>query len=162
MALWQRGRVTLTWPEGHELHGFEVTMRRQPFSEIINAWLAEGDEGAPDWDDMTPKERAERSRRNAGDFAEHIVSWNLAEPEHDEAGHETGEERPVPVGVDALLGAVDNAMLAAMREAYNAATARVAPPLPQSSAAGPAASSTAAPMPPEDWGPAQETLTPPS
>lgn len=141
MTLWQRGRVTLTWSDKHELHGLEIVMRRKPFAEFLDDWLAEGDETAA-WDDLSPKERAERTRRNAEDLASLIVSWNLADD----------DEQPVPVGVGSVLAHCDTAMINAMRDAYQAATTRVPPPLPESSTAGSEAEV------PEDWGPAQEPL----
>lgn len=142
MTLWQRGRVTLAWSDKHELHGLEVVMRRKPMGEFLDDWLAEGDE-ATAWDDLSPKERAIRTRRNAEDLAGLIVSWNLADD----------DEQPVPVGADSVLAHCDTAMINAMRDAYQAATTRVPPPLPESSTDGSEVEV------PEDWGPAQEVLT---
>lgn len=138
MALWQRGRVNLTWSEAHQLHGLEVVMRRQPFGEIIDEWLAEGDDRR-DWDELSPKERAVRSQKNAAEVGALIVSWNLADD----------DGLPVTPSVENLLAHCDSSMINDMREAYTAATARVAPPLPPSSDDGP----------PGEWDlPPQETL----
>jgi len=123
-ALWQRGRVTLVWPEGHELHGLQVVMRRRPFGEVLDEWI---EEDPRPWDELDPKERIARTRENAGALASLVLSWNLA----DDDGN------PVPVGVDGLLAACDDVMIGAMREAYTSATSRVSPPLPKNSVDGP-------------------------
>lgn len=137
--VWQRGRVTLKWSPEHELHGLEVVMRRQPFGQVINDWMAEGEGKAP-WDDLTPKQRAERSTEAAEDLVAQIISWNF--------GDDDGN--PVPVSVDGLLGECDSVMINQMQLAYSEATTRMPPPLSLSSDDGP----------PGEWDlPAQETLT---
>lgn len=141
--LWQRGRVELTWSPAHELHGLQVTMRRRPLGRVIEAWLVDGEDEPRS--DLTMKEVIERRRRDADELASLVVSWNLADD----------EGAPVPITGEGVLDNCDQAMISAMWRAYNDATVRVPPPLPESSGAGPAVSQ---PDPPEDWGPAQETL----
>lgn len=142
--LWQRGRVNLTWSPGHELHGLEVVMRRQPFGQVLDEWET-SDSDASGWLEASLKERAARSRDGAAHIVGLIISWNLA----DEKG------APVPITTDGLLSVCDFEMIEDMKAAYLEATRRVSPPLPPSSGDGPPASQ---PDPPEDWGPAQETL----
>ncbi len=96
MALWQRGQVKLVWSEGHELHGLEVVMRRVPLGDTIEGWLSEP-EVRPDWDDLTPKQRAERTQENAEQIGRLIVGWNYAD-EHGDA---------VPATPEALLACCD-------------------------------------------------------
>jgi hypothetical protein len=130
--LWQRGKITLVWSEGHDLHGLEIVMRRRALGEIIQGWQEEGNDDRP-WSEMSGPEKAAQARRNAAYLAGLIVSWNLA-----------GDDgAPVAPTVEGLLRACDDDMIADMRTAYLEATLRVAPPLPASSDAGPV------PAPPE-------------
>lgn len=140
MTLFQRGLVTLVWPEEHQLYGLEIVMRRRSFGSIIEAWRTDDSVAIPRADQPL-KVQADAVQDDAEAFAALIVRWNLAD--------EQGE--PVPVSGDALLATCDVDMLNDMRLAYEQATARVSPPLPVSSVDGP-----------EDWTPslpAQEILT---
>lgn len=154
----QRGRVTVKWPEGHELYGFEIVMRRRPFGEVLDEWEHETEQR--DGAALTGAERAARSRAAAVSLVNLILSWNL---EDDDTG------KPVPVSVDGLLGVCDIDMIYAIRAAYESSLA-VAPPLPTSSVPSSstpssgmngngAATGPALPTMPEDWGPVtQEPL----
>lgn len=124
-TLWRRGTITLTWPEGHEFHGLEVEMRRRPLGQVIDEWLATGDD-APRAD-LPMKEIIEQRHRDAANFAALVVRWNLA----DEAG------APAPITGEGVLSACDQAMISAMWRAYHETATRVAPPLSQSSNVGP-------------------------
>lgn len=147
--LWQRGKVTLTWSPGHDLHGLEVVMRRRPLGAVLASWREDGDDDRRPWAELTGPEKAERVERDAAFLVGLIVSWNLADD----------DEQPVPVTVDGLLGECDDDMISDMRAAYVDATVRVAPPLPPNSDAGPAPELDAGV--PEEWAaamPAQEVL----
>lgn len=140
---WQRGRIVLEWPPGHDLHGLEIVMRRQPFGQVIDDWMADGD-GKASWDDLTPKQRAERSTATSTGLVAQIISWNLGD----------AKGNPVPVSVDGLLGECDSVMINQIQLAYSTETNRLPPPLPESSDDGPG-----------EWDlPAQEVLpaNPPS
>jgi|SRR6187455_1305230 len=132
---WQRSTVTLKWPEQHELHGLEIVMVRQPFGQVIDEWLTQGGEHPADFDDLTPAQQAERSLQTATGFVAQIISWNL----------EDLRGNPVPVSVEGLLANCDGPLISQMRIAYAEGTSRVAPPLSQSSAPGPA------PAPVDEW-----------
>ncbi len=147
--LWKRGTITLTWPVGHEFHGLEIEMRRRPLGEIIDEWLALADHEGSDSDAdprLTTAVQIERNRTSAADFAALVVRWNLAGP-WGEVAPFTGE---------GLLSVCDAAMISAMWRAYNDAANRVAPPLSQSSNAGPVVTAPAG----WDMG-AQEVLSQP-
>jgi hypothetical protein len=160
----QRGRVILEWPEKHELHGLEVVMRRQPFGDFMDNWLADLG-GVAASDELPMKERAARMQRNADTFVELIVSWNLED--------EGGEPVMLPPRIDGdaerdmerarvVHRHCDTAMLGAMRDAYESATTRVPPPLPENSGPGSPPAVSTAPEMPEEWAMpgAQEVLAP--
>jgi len=147
----QRGRVILEWPEGHELHGLEVLVKRQPFADFMDTWLSEASDVTA-FDEQTQKERAMRMQRRADTFVELIVGWNLED--------ERGEPVVLPPRIEGdaerdhersriVHSHCDTAMLGAMRDAYEAATTRVPPPLPANSGPG---------SPPEAGGPAKSTV----
>jgi hypothetical protein len=153
----KRGGVTLTWSERHELHGLEIVMRRQPLAEFVDQWM--DDAGLADWDDLTRKERAERTRRNAENLAMLIESWNL----EDEGGRlvelppRDGTEKADRRRADIVLQHCDVAMINAMSTAHANATTSVPPPLPESSEPG--STGPTEPEPAEDWGPLQEPIS---
>lgn len=160
--LWQRGRVTLVWSPGHDMHGLEIVMRRQPFGEVLDDWAAEGEEGRRAWAELTTAQRIESSRRSAVALGRLIVSWNLAD---DDGQPVVLPARDGTDEVDAVRGAIvlqhcDSAMMQDMRDAYVGATLRVSPPLSASSDAGPAPELEAGV--PEEWAaamPGQEVLS---
>lgn len=179
----QRGRITLVWSEGHELHGLRVNCRRRPLEEVLDGWLRESDDGRP-WSTLSVAEKVEQAKANAAVLAALIMSWNLADdngvpvpwPPLDQYGQTHPWPPPLgPAGDEAraaggalLMQHCDDDMISDMRQAYLDATLRVAPPLPQKSESGPdgpsapSETSTA----PEDWTPvtlpAAQEVSPPS
>lgn len=125
--LWQRGKVVVKWPEGHLMHGCEITMRRRPLGEITNAWVNASSEPDQPWAALTPKERAARTEANAADLAGLITGWNIADD----------DGVPVLITADGILAVFDQEMFNDVWDAYNAATTRLSPPLPKKSVDGP-------------------------
>jgi len=168
----RRGLVTLVWPEDHELHGLKVVMRRRPFADVIEEIESES---AENWNDLTPRERAERSRGNAATLGGLIVSWNLADDDGNlvELPPLSWNWSPDAIAkakndrADVLIRHCDQQMIADMRDAYMAGTSRISVPLEPSSAPGPAGASPSrpgeppAPDMPEEWGPAAQVTTRP-
>lgn len=181
METFQRGRVRLIWSDQHELHGLVVQCRRRPLREVLDGWLRESGDGRP-WSALSTAEKVAQAKENAEAFAELIMGWNLADdagmlvpwPPLDSTGQtyawppaagKEGDEARAAGGA-LLMQHCDDDMISDMREAYIAATLRVAPPLPERSESGPggpsALSETTAP---EDWTPAtlpaaQEVISP--
>lgn len=163
----QRGRITLTWSEGHDLHGLQVQCRRRPLGEVLDVWLRDDDDGRP-WSALSTAEKVDRAKANAESFAAVIVGWNLADddgavvpwPPVDPATGGAVVWPPQDDRARAIAGAVlmrhcDDDMINDMREAYASVTLRVAPPLPQRSPNGPDGQPDPSTTPaPEDWTPA--------
>lgn len=122
-GVWQPGRVHLSWPEGHYLHGLEITMRRRSMGDVLDIW--EREEATPARD-APLAERAPAMRRSAEDLAALILDWNAT----DEASE------PVPVTGPGLLTVLSFDDVQDVWDAYQNATSRVAPPLPSNSDGG--------------------------
>jgi hypothetical protein len=131
----QRGRIILEWPEGHDLHGLEVVMRRRPLGEVMDAWATADELESIPWDDRTKEQHIELNRRNVAELAGMLVSWNF----EDQRGRPVVLPEALERRVEVLLRHCDAPMITDMRTAYNTALIRVAPPLPPSSAPGPEA-----------------------
>lgn len=121
-TLWKPGKVYLSWPEGHYLHGLEITMRRRPLGELLAMW--ERDNATPPAPKGAPLvDQVPFIRRTADDLAELIVVWNATDD----------SDTPVPVTGAALLSVLSDDDVQDVWTAYRHATERVAPPLPSSS-----------------------------
>lgn len=173
METFQRGRITLVWSEGHELHGLRVECRRRPLDEVLDGWLRDADDGRP-WAELSTAEKVGQAKENAEVFAGLIVAWNLADdngvpvpwPPVDQYGQayswppavgKEGDEARA-AGAAVLMRHCDDDMIGDMRQAYTAATLRVAPPLPQRSESGPDGQSGPSTTT-EEWAPAALPVT---
>lgn len=166
-----RSSITLKWSPDHELHGFEVVMRRRSLREELADITADDDEFAGrSLEQLSIEERAALSARKAGQFAALILSWNLEA--EDGAPIVLPERAPGESEIDwvrqrgeILMQHCDGDMINDMRLAYLTGVARVSPPLPEKSEPGSGTDSTKSDEPhepmPEDWSmPAAEALDP--
>lgn len=124
--LWRRGPITLVWPEGHELHGVEIVMRRRTLGEIAESYKDDEIDRKPAGERTAAESRA-IIERNAADLASVIIEWNLAD-DNDEIAAITPHS---------VLRLIDPVMSRSVWDAYNEASSRVAAPLAQRSADGP-------------------------
>lgn len=115
---YKRKTYKLKWPEGHELHGLEVSMRGMSMDDLGTVvGLQDGvKEGKPGPELLAPLIDV---------FARNVLSWNL----EDEDG------APVPVTPATIAGEDSRMMLQVVMTWAESATS-VAPPLPRPSSNG--------------------------
>lgn len=139
MGTWSLGKINVRWPEGHPQHGLEVCLRRRPVGEVLEELKHPTDRPTVSdeaFEAMTIEERARHSADiaefNLREFAELLISWNFVQQTT-----VNGEliEQPILADYEGLLE-MDNETVSELRKAYDEATTRVAPPLPQPSDAG--------------------------
>lgn len=108
-------RINVTFPEGHDYHGCEVTLRRLKLREWLDITGLGGDE--------------EPVVRHIGDqlrtMADKLIDWNLEEE----------DGTPVPTTVEAVLDQ-DQTLMMAILEAWLDNLAGVPAPLEPSSTSG--------------------------
>jgi len=71
---YQRKTYTLTWPEGHELHGLEVTTKGLPVKKMFGLVTLAGQLSG---DDATVAEKVAIAEELFAGFADRLVAWNL-------------------------------------------------------------------------------------
>lgn len=151
--LWRRGRVVLTWEHDPELAGLRIVMRRRPLGETLERWEAEDTAASlPAWEEMSGRQRADKLRGFADDLASLIVEWNLEDDRGDVA----------EISGASLVALLDNETIIAIRETYEQATTKVAPPLPQPSGDGSRSEEAALTLPTEPLSPSPQQQTEPA
>lgn len=119
----------LIWPEGHELHGLEVRMRRVSIADTLTAM-----ELSEDPDGESPEDWRGRLASMADLVAGHLIGWNLRDAVLDEGGmlevNHDGEPatRPVPADV-AGVRSLDVRTLRAIMVGWTQAVVGVSDPL---------------------------------
>lgn len=134
---WALGRILLRFPEGHPMHGLEVLMRRrlmrEPEIDEYFEWLS--DEQLEELSDGAKREYAEAlTEHRCAQFARLLIRWNFTEIVETEGpnGEIVETEVKVPPTAEGV-GRLDVETFTALWLAYDEATTRVAPPLPQRS-----------------------------
>lgn len=115
---YKRKTYKLRWPEGHELHGLEVSMKGMSMDDLgVVVGLQSGvDDGKPGLELLEPLVDV---------FMRNVQSWNL----EDEAGN------PVPV-TEENIRAEDSRMMLQVVMSWAESATSVAPPLPRPSSGG--------------------------
>lgn len=121
----------ITWPDGHELQGLEVTMRRMSIGELADAQAVIDRLGG----DGTSVEQ--QLRDIAEKVTEGLISWNLLDD----------DEQAVPTDIDAVQGR-DMGLLLAILGAWIEEASGV--PLGRSVRSERGAPSRSTPEPPDD------------
>lgn len=110
----KRKRINVSFEEGHEYHGLEVTLRGMSLGEYLEL------EGIGEVDRSSVGDQLRR-------FAESLISWNLED-------EDTGE--PVPTTVEAVYAQDQDLMLMLATRWIEALRGIVSAPLEQSSPDG--------------------------
>jgi hypothetical protein len=140
---YKRKAYTLVWPEGHDLHGLEVTTKGLPVKKLFElVQLSDQLTGGGDTGEMVTV----ADKLFAG-FAERLVSWNL----------EDDDGTPVPATLEGVQDQDMDFMVSLIMTWMNE-VANVDAPLPQASPPGATTETTpdlAASIPVETLSPSQ-------